>query len=186
MGEGGRGGGGCGQLRSLSLLVQLSMWEPVCWAAALLVDSHLSSPPGWASRASQEAASTAHHCLPSSRGGEQEAEMTSLALRPCTRDHRAQSLYLQMRKLRTQGSARDLPMSRLSPTHANTPWHQWQTSACYQKPTGSPDPPSGPCCLTSLEYQAKPDWPGSSHTRLASPRLPPQSCCLKGHSQAPV
>lgn len=75
-----------------------------------------------------------------------------------------------MRKLRTPGCARDLPKSRLSPTHTNTPW---QTSACYQKPTGPPNPSSGPYCLTSLEYQ--PNLAGRdshSHTRLASPRLP--------------
>lgn len=59
-----------GRLRSLSLLVQLLVWEPVCWAI-----SHLSSPPGLGAPESREAASTAHHSGPSSRGGKQEAEM---------------------------------------------------------------------------------------------------------------
>lgn len=57
--------------------------------------SHLSSPPGPASREGQTAASTSHYCIRSSRGGEQEAELASLALRPYLRDHHAQppSIY---------------------------------------------------------------------------------------------
>lgn len=39
------GRGGCKWLRSLSLLLQLLMWEPACWARALL--GELSSAQTW-------------------------------------------------------------------------------------------------------------------------------------------
>lgn len=57
--------------------------------------SHLSSPPGPASRERQTRASSCHRCIPGSWGAEQEAELASLTVRPYLRDRHAQppSIY---------------------------------------------------------------------------------------------
>lgn len=104
--------------------------------------------------------------------------MASTALHPCPRDHRAQSLYLQMRKLMTPGCAGTRPGPASLPPHQ----HALASAANFcllPEPTGPPNPSPGPFCLTSLEYQAKPGQPGFSHTRLASPSPTVQRVILK-------
>lgn len=112
--------------------------------------------------------------------------MASLALSPCPRDHCAQyPLFTNVEtediRLR-QGLAQVPPLSH-SRQRALAP----VADLCLlPEADWVPTSLSGPYCLTSLGYQAKPGWLGFSHTRLASPRPLPQSRCPKGHSQAHV